>query len=212
MSPAFPLPVRGPPEAPFFVRRYRIVVGTDLTEYAEIVIEHALDQAARHAAPELHFVHVAERRHRALEEIKQRMTAIVHPCLQTFTAHDTDWRARLHIRRGRPDEQIAMLAADVRADLIVMGKFGLHHPRQQPRKSLPGRLLQIAPCATLIVGMPPVLDTGPRCPACSALREHTEGDRWFCEAHVATRHGTASSPMRVWSRGQLLRHETARPK
>ena len=40
------------------MHRYRIVVGLDLSEYAEVVLEHALDQAARHELSELHFVTV----------------------------------------------------------------------------------------------------------------------------------------------------------
>jgi nucleotide-binding universal stress UspA family protein len=174
-------------------RRYRIVVGIDLTEYSEIVIEYALDQAARHPSPELHFVHVKE----------QRLTAIVYPCLQTFNEYGTDWRARLHVRRGKPDEQIAQLAADVRGDLVVVGRFGLHHPNQ-PRKSLATRLVHAAPCPTLVVGMPPAVDSSPRCIRCQAVREDTEGERWFCDDHVAERRAEPCvSPMMTWSGGAV---------
>src|SRR5438270_8434608 len=136
-------------------RRYRIVVGIDLTEYSEIVLEHSLDQAARHEQPELHFLHVREKPHRrrALEELRQRLSTIVWPALQTFNLHYTSWRARLHIRTGKPDEQIASLAHDVLADMIVIGQFGLHNPRQT-LKTLPSRVLVAAPCPTLVVGMP----------------------------------------------------------
>src|SRR4051812_6707050 len=105
-------------------RRYRIVVGIDLTEYSEIVLEHGLDQAARHDAPEMHFLYVKEDKRRSTEEMKQRLSALVFPSLQTFNQYGSNWRARLHVRGGKPDEQIAMLAADVRADLIVIGQFG----------------------------------------------------------------------------------------
>ena len=78
-----------------------MVVGVDLSEYCEIVLDHALDQAARHHAPELHFVYVKEERKRSSEELKQRLTMTVYPTLQTFNRHATDWRARLHC----PDRQ-----------------------------------------------------------------------------------------------------------
>ena len=187
-------------------RRYRIVVGLDLTEYCEIVLEHALDQAARHRTPELHFLYVKERRHRKRsdEELEQRMSAIVYPALQTFNEHAAEWRARLHVRAGKPDEQIASLAQDLQSDLIVIGQFGLHHPKQT-FKNLPGRVLQAAPCPTLIVGMPRAMQESPICGACAAVREDTEGERWFCEEHVADdRLEHAVTPMTVWTGGSLM--------
>ena len=185
-------------------RRYRIVVGIDLTEYSEIVLEHALDQAARHDAPELHFLHVKEQRKRSAEELKQRLSSLVFPALQTFNQYGTNWRARLHVRSGKPDEQIASLAADVRADLIVIGQFGLHNPREK-LKTLPSRVLANAVCPTLVVGMPQAADTSPQCPYCVAVREDTEGERWFCDMHGAPdRVEHVVSPMTTWTGGSLL--------
>src|SRR5262249_37089706 len=81
-------------------RRYRMVIGIDLTEYCEIVLEHALDQAARHARPELHFIHVKEQRKRSTEDLGRRLASVVYPALQTFNKHAADWWARLHVRNG----------------------------------------------------------------------------------------------------------------
>jgi nucleotide-binding universal stress UspA family protein len=188
------------------MRRYRIVVGIDLTEYSEIVLEHALDQAARHQAPELHFLYVRERAHRkrALEELRQRLSQITWPALQTFNLHFTSWRARLHVRTGKADEQIATLANDVLADLIVVGQFGLHHPKHSV-KSLSSRVLQAAPCATLVVGMPQALQKSPICNACAQVREDTDGEAWFCDGHRAPeRLLHLVSPMTTWSGGSLM--------
>ena len=182
------------------VRRYRIVVGVDLSEYADIVIEHALDQAARHDAPELHFLTVRERRKPSADERKQALWERVHPALETFNKFGIDWRARIHVRRGRPEIEIADLAAEIRADLIVIGQFGLHNPRPTD-KNLPNRVLQQAVCPTLVVGLPETLDA-PQCPMCAAVREDTEGDRWFCAQHGGSDH--AVSPMTSWSGGALI--------
>ena len=184
------------------VRRYRIVVGVDLSEYADIVVEHALDQAARHDAPELHFLTVCERRRPSAEERKQALWERVHPALETFNEFGTEWRARLHVRRGRPEIEIAELAAEIRADLIVIGQFGLHNPRTTD-KNLPNRVLQQAVCSTLVVGFPEPLDA-PQCPMCAAVREDTEGDRWFCAQHAGSGDGSAVSPMTSWSGGALV--------
>src|SRR4051812_29628702 len=130
------------------VRRYRMVVGIDLSEYADIVIEHALDQAARHDAPELHFLTVKEKRKPSSDDLKQALWDRVYPALETFNRYGTEWRARLHVRRGTPDEQITLLADEIRSDLIVVGQFGLH------KKSIPNRVLRVASCPTLVVGYP----------------------------------------------------------
>jgi nucleotide-binding universal stress UspA family protein len=177
-------------------RRYRIVVGVDLTDYSHIVIEHALDQAARHQSPELHFVHVKENRKRDIDELGERLSAAVYPALQIFNQYGTDWRARLHIRRGKPEQQITMLAADILADLIVIGQFGLH------RRGTPKRVLTNAVCPTLVVGMPHSLDAK-QCMVCSSIREDSEGTRWFCDDHSEKQH--AVSPMTVWNNGSLAR-------
>ncbi len=175
-------------------RRYRIVVGVDLTEYSHIVIEHALDQAARHQSPELHFVHVQESRKHELNALGESLSAAVYPALEVFNQHGVDWRARLHIRRGKPDEQITMLAADIMADMIVIGDFGLH------RKGMPKRILAHAICPTLVVGMPKMLDAM-QCHECAALREDTDGTRWFCDDHIVKHN--AVSRMTTWSNGTI---------
>jgi nucleotide-binding universal stress UspA family protein len=182
------------------LRRYRIVVGIDLSEYADIVIEHALDQAARHDAPELHFLTVRERRKPTADEQKQALLERVHPALEAFNRHGIDWRAQIHVRRGKPDVEIAGLAADLRADLIVIGQFGLHTPRASDR-NLPNRILQRALCPTLVVSMPAPLDS-PQCATCAQVREQTEGERWFCAEHGDSDH--VVSPMTTWSGGSMV--------
>jgi nucleotide-binding universal stress UspA family protein len=180
------------------VRRYRIVVGIDLSEYAEIVIEHALDQAARHDAPELHFVTVRETSRASAGDLWNALLERVNPALETFNRHATDWRVRFHTRCGRPDVEITELAAEIRADLIVIGQFGLHTPRARDR-NLPNRVLQQALCPTLVVGLPSEADT-PECPMCAAVRDQTDGERWFCANHTERREHRVSS-MVIWSGG-----------
>lgn len=192
----------GVPHLASRVRRYRLVAGVDLTEYADIVIERALDQAARHDAPELHFVTVVEKRSTPAEERRQALWQRVSPVLETFTRHGRDWRARLHVRCGKPEVEITELAAEVRADLLVIGQFGLHTRRASDR-NLPGRILQHAPCPTLVVGMPAEVD-GPTCPVCSTVREDSEGERWFCREHAAARRDHVVSRMTIWSDGNLV--------
>jgi nucleotide-binding universal stress UspA family protein len=184
-------------------RRYRIVVGIDLSEYSDIVIEHALDQAARHETPELHLLTVNEKRKPSNDELKQALWERVYPALETFNAYGTDWKARLHVRRGKPEVEIAELAAEIRADLIVIGQFGLHSGGSSD-KNLPNRVLQQAVCPTLVVGLPSDAQTSPQCPMCTVLREDSDGARWFCQDHIGDRRADHFvSPMTSWSGGSL---------
>src|SRR5512140_2657629 len=102
--------------------RFRMVVALDRSEYAEIVLEHALDQAARHDAPDLHILTVQEDDHTPADEIKGTLTHLVADELETFRRDRRDWRARLHVRRGKAADEICVLAGEVGADLIVVGR------------------------------------------------------------------------------------------
>lgn len=164
-------------------RWYRIVVALDLSEYAEIVLEHALDQAARHGAPDLHFVTVQEARGAPLDELKSRLAALVYQGLALFPKDGPNWRARLHVRTGRADEQILELADEVNADLIVLGRFGVH--RGARFGTIANRVASAAPCPTLVVGLGERAPAAEGCADCVAVREESDGERWFCAAHSA---------------------------
>ena len=132
------------------------------------------------------------------------MSAIVWPALQTFNAYGRAWRAQLHLRPGRAEQQIASLAQDLLADLIVVGQFGLHHPRES-LKTVSSRVLAAAPCPTLVVGMPQVMQDSPICNACAQVREDTNGEQWFCAEHRAgDRVEHLVSPMTTWTGGSLM--------
>lgn len=184
-------------------RRYRIVVGIDLSEYADIVLEHALDQAARHDTPELHFLTVCEQRRGSIEDCKQALWERVYPALETFNQYGSDWKAKIHARRGKPEVEIAELAADVRADLIVIGQFGLHNKTGD--KNLPNRILQHAVCPTLVVGLPDQISASPQCPLCAQVREDSDGETWFCERHAGDRGDDhVMTPMTTWTGGNVM--------
>jgi len=177
-------PPTDPPAPP---RRYRIVAALDLSEYAEIVLEHALDQAARHDAPFLHFLAVEEHAKEPSDELKQRLTQLVVGQIDTFRDDKRDWRARLHVRAGRPAEQIAELAGEVQADLLVVGRFGVHQGKKRRRiGSVADAVLELAPCPTLIVQLTQhEVEAERACPACAEIRERTDGESWFCAEHSA---------------------------
>ncbi len=187
-------------------RRYRIVVALDLSEYAEIVLEHALDQAARHDAPDLHFVTVVEDDGKVdLVDVKNRLAELVLDGLGNFGERAPDWHARLHVRAGEPDDEIIALANEVDADLIAMGRFGLHRPRKQ-LGSIAHRVLANAPCPVLAINHIDRAPEQPQCPQCVQVRADSDGERWFCDAHSAPDRvtlATTSLPS-IWTGGTLM--------
>jgi nucleotide-binding universal stress UspA family protein len=163
---------------------YRIVVGLDLDQYSEIVLEHALDQAARHRAPDLHFLTVTDRP-ADCDGVKTRLAALVLPGLESIDR--SAWSARLHVRAGETAQEIADLASEIRAQLIVIGRFGVHHPHRHLAKTA-SDILDLAPCPVLVAGL--VGDgsqRSPQCDDCARVRIETEGEKWFCERHSGER-------------------------
>ena len=167
------------------LRRFRIVVGLDRSEYAPIVLEHALDQAARHASPDLHFITVRERTAEDVHELKSHLFELVTHGIDAFSMGAGDWRARLHLRSGDPADEVAMLAADILADLVVVGRVGSHAHRHGGRiGSVADRVIAMAPCPTLVAGLTEhEVQRSPICAACAVIREQTQGDVMFCLAH-----------------------------
>jgi hypothetical protein len=88
----------------------------------------------------------------------------------------------LHVRVGEPIEEIANLAGELDADLLVVGRFGVHPKRG--RESIADGVLARVACPTLVVGLGAhVAEAHPQCPMCVAVREESEGERWFCDDH-----------------------------
>jgi nucleotide-binding universal stress UspA family protein len=183
--------------------RYRIVVGLDLSEYAEVVLEHALDQAARHERSELHFV-TAIPDARLLAATKPRLAALVRDGLDSFG--ERDWRARLHVRVGKPAEEIVLLADDIDADLIVVGRFSQHRRRVG---STAQRVLELASTPTLAINQlgKPVTDHA-QCPDCARVRASSDGEVWFCDRHRDSDRDTLATtlvlPSTTWTGGTLM--------
>lgn len=153
----------------------KIVTALDRSEYAEIVLEHALDQATRHPSAELHFV-TAIREEREREEARRWLEALVRDGLDTFAQHER--RFAVHVVDGPPAAAIARFARDVGAELLVIGRF--HVPSEAER------ILWLVRCPVLVVG-PDGVELEPQCPACEDVRRRTTAEQLFCSRHVSDR-------------------------
>ncbi len=161
-----------------------MVVALDLSEYSNVVLEHALDLAARHDACEIQVIVVHEDGQDLVDE-KRRLGTLLRDELPNFHAKDHDWKIRMHVRVGDPADEIAALAGEALADVIVIGRFGRHRTSWL-HGSVTDRVLARAPCSTLVVQLTDIAVADERqCVTCVEVRHESDGERWFCEAHRA---------------------------
>ena len=153
----------------------KILTALDLGEYAEIVLEHALDRAASEPEAELHFVTVIGTDDDALGTHRW-LDRTVREGLDEFAL--TGRTYSLHVVRGEPLDVIAVLVAELAADLLVIGRF--HVP------SLSDDFSEVIASPTLIVGIDGVI-TEAQCPLCRLVRHASEGERLFCVHHAGDR-------------------------
>lgn len=184
-------------------RRPVIVVAVDLSEYSDAVLTHAFDQAARMERPAVHVIAVVSDEHglwhrpteaelSAREDhTKAALVVLVRRVLDDAVPPPVRerWNLRLHVRRGRPDEQIVELAEEVMADLLVIGRYG--HSRRR-LGSIADRVLAQAECPVLVVSSVREHSEADRqCPDCVAVRADSNGEDWFCPAHHGGRASTS---------------------
>ena len=67
------------------------------------------------------------------------------------------------------------------ADLLVIGRFGLHPSRRHD--STVDHVIELVTCPTLVIGLAGRVVDPRQCPRCVAVREDSDGERWFCDAH-----------------------------
>jgi nucleotide-binding universal stress UspA family protein len=176
-------------------RRYRIVVALDDSEYAGIVLEHALDQAVRHDASDLHFARIVDDE-RDIESASQQLARVVADAYEMYLHATGDRRGRLHVRAGDTVEELARLAADLDADLLVVGRFRTH----SRKGSLAGGIVEVSPCPVLAVGLTERVVGVVQCPSCAAVREATDAESLFCHAHTGDPR-MRSSALLSWTSG-----------
>lgn len=172
----------------------RILIAVDRSEYARIVIEHGLDQAARTDAGEIHVVTAVDR-DEDRESARTFLAETLDELLDAFEC--TDRLVKLHVRTGREASAIAAVADSIAPDLLVIGRF--HEP------SVADSIISLVPCPTLVVGVEGHISE-PQCTACEHVRRDSGGERLFCEDHagdylpdLATRVPSAASVhSRLW--------------
>ena len=126
-----------------------ILVGTDTSAAADLAVEDAA-RLARDRDAELLVLYVKpERDVRAVVDPDRAADPRAH--LQRLASRFPGLRATTRIEDGDPASRICDVAAEVRADTIVLGNRGTHGSRWRVRESVPNLVLRHAPCNVYIV-------------------------------------------------------------
>jgi nucleotide-binding universal stress UspA family protein len=179
---------------------FTIVVGNDFSEASGFAFDQAARVARRIPGSDLHVVHVVELDTSA-ERTKQLATELrlyLEDKVKSLGGLERQ-AVGIHVRCGRPARELAQLARDVGADLLVVGARKGPHLKQLVLGSVAERLLIAAPCPVFVAGpMPAAGDDAhdpaiePACPDCLTARRKSAGREWWC-AHHAQHHAHAHS-------------------
>jgi nucleotide-binding universal stress UspA family protein len=113
----------------------RILVGTDTTAAADLVVDAAVDLAMTHDA-ELLVLHVRDG-----TGVRDAVDPSKRPDPDGYLAEMSGRFPSLKVRswseRGNPGERLCTEAVEERADAIVVGNLGAHGSRWRARESVP---------------------------------------------------------------------------
>lgn len=193
---------------------YVIVVGIDYSATSDLALEQAFDLAAARSQADVHVVHVlrlygaqagveiagatGEAPRLSLAEataelgryVDQRWTAFLNQ--HDRPAPSGSGRVLSHLRLDAPAEEIAQIAADLEADLVVVGTHGRRGIARWLLGSVAEAVVRLAPCPVFVVRPKALPDQGPRieppCPRCLEARRASAGAESWCEQH-RQRHG-----------------------
>lgn len=189
---------------------YVIVVGIDYSEISELAFGKALELAAEKPRAEVHVLNVMELQLPALpmavafpsgvgaslEAAAQRLEKYLERKLDELRAArggaTSTVRIVPHLRVESPTYEIAQLAADLEADIVVVGTHGRRALSRVILGSVAEVTVRLSPCPVLVVRAKatpsPFPTIQPPCPRCVDARKASGGSEFWCEQH-RERHG-----------------------
>jgi nucleotide-binding universal stress UspA family protein len=190
---------------------YTIVVGVDYSETGNLAFERALELAVAMPSAEVHVIHVLPmydgstdasggwtRGLPTLNDAAEQLRGYVATRCEAFRAAHPGQNLRVldeiraHQRVEAIAPEIAQLAADLEADLVVVGTAGKRGLSRLVLGSTAESTVRLAPCPVLVVrkkSVPlPVPAIEPPCQRCVEARQETGGREVWCQQH-RERHG-----------------------
>jgi nucleotide-binding universal stress UspA family protein len=181
---------------------YKVVVGIDFDGPSEDAFESAAALVLGRPEAELHVAHVIreskvgsnrtaaiDRANAELAATPARLREYVRAKVLAVEALGAA-KTTLHARLGTPAEGLVQLAADIDADMIVVGTHGRRGIERMVLGSVAARLLEIAPCPVLVArrrnfaGVERSPHAEPVCAECAAARAASDGATQWCEYHA----------------------------
>jgi nucleotide-binding universal stress UspA family protein len=188
---------------------YVIVVAVDYSEIGDLALERALELSQETPGAELHVVNVVPLFEGVipdlatggwvysmptLDETQSQLQNYVTQKTASFCAQRgvTLPAPIIHQRIQVPASEIAQLAADLEADLVVVGTHGRRGLSRLVLGSVAEATIRLAPCPVLVVRPKAAPVAGPliapACPRCLEARRASHGKEVWCEQH-RERHG-----------------------
>lgn len=197
-------------------RTYVVVVAIDYSSTGDLALTRAFELATERRNAEVHIVHVLQTfgalapfelglgtggpDPALVAEASEQLRTYADRKLQEFKAHAGAAEGKLfdravsHLRLESPAHEIAQLASDLEADIVVVGTHGRRGASRLLLGSVAEGVVRLAPCAVLVVrpraegkneNVPSI---EPACPRCVERRKATGGQELWCEQHQE-RHG-----------------------
>ncbi len=189
---------RKPGDEPFVV-----IVGMDYSGVSHLALSDAFRLVQLRPSSELHVVHVDSKiqpnplSDRSSEEERgfalERLERLIAGELEILKHHSvlapdrTSVPITPHVRTGRAGREIAQLAVDLLADLIVVGTHGRTGISRLLLGSVAHAVVTLAPCPVLVVrpkdGTAWSAELEPPCAACCNARSQSARETLWCDAH-----------------------------
>jgi nucleotide-binding universal stress UspA family protein len=190
---------------------YVIVVGADFSAASELAVHKALELASQQPQGEVHLVNVVQTYGPqvaydmpvdssalavlTVTEARERFRRYADDALARYSSSNPGRalpRVFAHVRFDAIADEISQLAADLEADLVVVGTHGRRGISRVLLGSSAEATVRLAPCPVLVVRPKAVPEAPPRieppCPRCVEARRSSNGAELWCEQH-RERHG-----------------------
>jgi len=171
--------------------RFAVVLGLDFTDADGPAFDQAARLATRVIGSELHLVHVfgAEPSAERSRDLVGHLRLYVNEKIAANGALK-GMAVGIHLRGGKTVPELLRLAAEVQADVIVVGSHRGPHIKDWIVGSTVEKLVSNTAFAVVVAApkakepeaQEPVIE--PPCPRCVEARFASKGKEWWCERHA----------------------------
>lgn len=182
---------------------YTVVAGIDFSDLGDLALERAFEQANHKEGSEVHVINVAHGYGPlvSMELSGGAETFSIDDAASTMRAH-VESRVRAfeeklgplevgrivtHLRVGSPSHEIAQLASDLEAQVVVVGTHGRRGVSRILLGSIAEGVVRFSPCTVMVVR--PIVEgedipkIEPPCPQCVKVRKESGGKELWCKRH-----------------------------